>query len=133
MKPSEFKICISIESYDGTTAEHYRNFYCRKVQIEVFNEGCVKMSRLYLLYLSRNKLSKTVAVKLGRVGLGRYWSGYEFFNINIRVKKFRRLVELINFLHFFDVELYSCAMLYFCVFFNGKVALLIYLMVFLNT
>ena len=46
MKPSEFKIAISAESYD----EKLQNFFFRK-----------------LLYFLRNKPSKSVTVGLGRV------------------------------------------------------------------
>ena len=58
MKSSEFKIYISVESYGEKTAENYRKCYVAekciisnyrryrpklKVQIEDFNEGCVKL------------------------------------------------------------------------------------------
>ena len=33
MKPSEFKIFISVESYDEQTVENYRNCYAAEIRI----------------------------------------------------------------------------------------------------
>ena len=57
MKPSELKTSISFESYDGKTAENYRND---------LNEDCVKISGLHLISFLRNKPSKSVTVGSGR-------------------------------------------------------------------
>ena len=50
IKPSEFKISISIESYDSQILI---------AQIEDLNENCVKISCPYPLYFLRNRLSKS--------------------------------------------------------------------------
>ena len=78
MKPSEFKISISVESYDEKTAENYRNSYVAEkpiviaqiliAQIDDLNEDCVEISGPYLLYFLRNKPSKRVTVRLGFAG-----------------------------------------------------------------
>ena len=84
MKPSEFKITISVGSYDGKTAENYQNCYAAekrivskqsKISIPNFNstnknlnEDCFKLFRPYLLYFPRNKLSKSVMDRPVRAG-----------------------------------------------------------------
>ena len=61
MKPSEFKISISVESYDEKTAENYRNCFVAEkhivskllkisipnVQIEDLNVVCVNIPHFY--------------------------------------------------------------------------------------
>ena len=78
MEPSEFKISISVESYDGKTAENYRNCYVVEMlivfkrflillaQIGELNKDCVKMSSPYLIYFMKNKPSNSVTVGSGR-------------------------------------------------------------------
>ena len=82
MKPSQFKISISVESYHEKTDENYQNSYIVEkglfpnyqrylsqiviVQIEDSNEDCVKIQRPYLLYFPRYKPSKSVTVEPGR-------------------------------------------------------------------
>ena len=96
MKPSEFKICISVESYDEKTAKNYRNCYVAESlqfsnyqrfpfqilisQIDDLNKDCVNSSGLYLIRFLKNKPSKSVTVgsvrvRSGRVGSGRVGSG----------------------------------------------------------
>ena len=81
MKPSEFKISIRVGSYDTKIAENVGNCYdtekhivskLSKLSIPNFNstngkfyKDCVKISRPYLLYFLRIKLSKSVKVELG--------------------------------------------------------------------
>ena len=89
MKPTKFKISISVESYDEKTTDNYRNCYIDEkhivsklskisilvVQIEDLNEDGVKSSRLYILYFLRYKPSKGVTVgpvRSVRVGPGRF-------------------------------------------------------------
>ena len=79
MKQSEFKIFISIKSYDDKTAENYRNYYIAENRIvsklsnvktqnyEDLNEDCVKISRPYILYFPRYKPSKNVTVRSGQL------------------------------------------------------------------
>ena len=86
MQQSEFRISISVESYDEKTAENYRNFYVAEKpivfkiskisittipQIKDLDEDCVKMSGPYLIYFLRNKPSKSVTVGSGRGRPGR--------------------------------------------------------------
>ena len=87
MKPSEFDIFLSVESYDETTAENCRNCYATekrivskllryrfqifKAQIEVMNKNCVQNLRSYHLYFPRNKPSKSVTIGRGWVELCR--------------------------------------------------------------
>ena len=82
VKPSEFKVLISVERYDEKTAENYRNCYVAekrivfkllKISIPNFNSTnwtlewrLFKDSRPYFLYLPRNKPSKSVMS--GRAG-----------------------------------------------------------------
>ena len=50
MKPSESKICISVESYDEKTAENYRNYYIAEKRI------VSKLSKILIPYIdSTNK------------------------------------------------------------------------------
>ena len=88
MKPSEFKISISVESYDEKTAENYRNCYVAekhiayklskisipnlKRLIEDLTEDCVKIQLPYLLYFPSNKPSKSVTVVPGWIRTGRF-------------------------------------------------------------
>ena len=39
-----------------------------KARIEDFNEGCIKISRLYLVYFQRNKPSKSITAGSDRAG-----------------------------------------------------------------
>ena len=76
MKSSEFKISISVKSFDEKTGENYRNCYVPEnrivltqrliAQIEDLNKDCVKIPCPYLLYFWRNKPLKSVTVR--RVG-----------------------------------------------------------------
>ena len=75
MKPSEFKVYISVKGYAEKTAENHRNYYVTEerivlillkisiqiliAQIEDLIEGCVQISRLYILHFPRNKPSKS--------------------------------------------------------------------------
>ena len=85
MKPSEFKIFISVESYYEKPAENYRNSYVVEkriasklsktsipniliAQIEDINEDCVTISGLSLLCIPRNNQPKSVTV-------GSSWAG----------------------------------------------------------
>ena len=60
MKPSEFKISVESEVLNWSL-QTSKDIY-QITQIEDFNEDCVKISRPYLLYFPRNKLSKSVTV-----------------------------------------------------------------------
>ena len=63
MEPSESKVSNSVEINDEKTVENYRNCYVvekrivsklsKITQIDALNEGCVKISCLYLLYFPR--------------------------------------------------------------------------------
>ena len=82
METSEFKISISVKSYDEKNSENDRNIYdaekrliSKLLKTLILNlnrkhgdldEGCVKNSLLYLLYFPRNKPSKSVTVGPGR-------------------------------------------------------------------
>ena len=75
MQLLDIKNSISVESYDE---KNKLNYYVRKsdqfpnyqryqiqmliAQIQYLNENCVKISRSYLFYFSRNKTSKCVTV-----------------------------------------------------------------------
>ena len=67
MKPSEFKISISVESYVEKTAESYRS--CRSQiligQTEDFNEDCVKISRTFR-EISHQRASQSSPARSGR-------------------------------------------------------------------
>ena len=75
MKVSELKVSISVESYDEKTAENKLPNYQRYrskiliAEIESLNKYFVNISRPYLLYFPRHKLSKSFTVRLGRTGL----------------------------------------------------------------
>ena len=84
IKPSEFKISKSVESYDEKNAKNYQNYYVADkrsvlklskitIQIEDLNKDGVKFSSSYHIYFPRNKPSKNVTVGLGVVCLG--WPG----------------------------------------------------------
>ena len=82
MEPSDFKISISVESYEEKTAENYRNCYLpekrrvsklTKISIPNINSTNWRLeSRLcqnftsYLLYFPINKTSKNITVGPGR-------------------------------------------------------------------
>ena len=84
MKPSEFKISISVESYEEKTAENYQN--CNVVEklivSQLFKTSIPNFDSthwslewilcqvliLYLFYFLRIKLSKTVKLRSGRAG-----------------------------------------------------------------
>ena len=85
MKPSKYKIFISVKSYDEKTAENNRNCYdagkhiasklLSKISIPDFdstnsrlNENCIKSSSPYLLCFPRNKPSNSVTVAQGWFG-----------------------------------------------------------------
>ena len=73
MKPSEFKIFISVESCDEKTTENYQNCYVGEKRILNFQRyrsyiliAKIEFSRLYLLYFPRNEPSNSVTAGLGR-------------------------------------------------------------------
>ena len=79
MKPSEFKISASVESYGEKVAENikmtesisllsYQRYwsYVFIAQIEDMNIDFVTILRSYLLYFPRNKHSKSVTVGSGK-------------------------------------------------------------------
>ena len=67
MKPSEFRTSISVEYNYEKSDKNYRNCYVAKkgiisklfqiliAQVEDLTKDCVKISRPYLLYFSKNK------------------------------------------------------------------------------
>ena len=59
MKSSDFKISLSVERYQSKIV---------LAQIEDENEDCVEISRVYLLYFPKNKLSESVTVGPGQSG-----------------------------------------------------------------
>ena len=77
MKPSEFKISVSVKSYDEKILKVTENTRCRKehslhqiliAQIENLNEDCVNILCLYHLYFPINKPSMSVTDGPGRTG-----------------------------------------------------------------
>ena len=75
MKSSEFKIFISVESYDEKTAENYRNCYVAEKHI-VFNSTMktwIKIvSNFTFLSLKFREISRQKTSRLGRAGSCRF-------------------------------------------------------------
>ena len=125
MKPSEFKISISVESYDKKSSENYRNYFfaesasfpnCQRYrsQILIAQIGNLKISHPYLWYFPINKLSKSVTVGLGRAGSG----CLRALPIRFHGMILKFSWELFSSILKFIFAIQFCAKMFICVMFN---------------
>ena len=81
---NNFRNCYAAEKH---IISKQSNIYLSEIlvaQIEDVNEDCVKISRPYLLYLPRNKLSKSVTVEPDRTSSSFYDSAnFKMFVTNL--------------------------------------------------
>ena len=69
MKPSEFKISISVETYDEKTAENYRNGY---VAVEALRSGWIRSCRVGSFIVLNDSVSPKMVIKM-------YFNFFQFF------------------------------------------------------